>query len=103
MTPSAAEVEHVTDADSRGRLDAREHAHAVGRPREELTNERFLASRAVLQVDQQPVEATERTDLRRKRRAEVEKRAPRRRTARAHAPTASSRWLTLRRERPRRT
>ena len=69
-----AEVEHVSDADALGRLDAHDHRYAVGRTGEDLAGERLFATRTVLEVDQQPVKAAHRAHFGREGRAEVEHR-----------------------------
>ena len=70
-----AGVEHPPGPDAFRALDAHDHRHVVRGGGQQLTDERVLAAGAVLEVEQQPVEAGQRAGLRRQGRAEVEERA----------------------------
>jgi len=71
------EIECVTDADTLRRLDAHQNRNVVRRSREELSDESFLATGTVFEVDQQPVKATQRAHFGDEGRSEIEKRAKR--------------------------
>jgi hypothetical protein len=70
-------VECPPGADPLVRLDSHQRRHAVSGGGQQLADERVLAG-AVLEIDQQPVEAGERAGFGRERRAEVEERPERR-------------------------
>jgi hypothetical protein len=62
-----ARVERAPGADPLGGLGAHDHRHVVRGRGEQLADERVLAAGAVLEVDQQPVEAGQRARLGRER------------------------------------